>query len=87
MGSPLTSPLVALGIELPPVLGDEPDADEIDRERPRDELGVEPVFHGRRREAGTFPELQSSRGNDNFQTLIRPSFARPTPWVRLLNNF
>jgi hypothetical protein len=37
--------LVALGIELAPVFGDETDADEIDRVRYRDELGVDPIFH------------------------------------------
>ena len=36
----------ALRIKLPPVLGDEFDADEIDGERLCDELGVDPVFHG-----------------------------------------
>ena len=37
--------LAALRIKLPPILSDEPDADEIDCERVRDELCVEPVFH------------------------------------------
>jgi hypothetical protein len=37
--------LVALGIKLPPFLSDHADADEVDGEGLRDELGVGPVFH------------------------------------------
>jgi hypothetical protein len=46
--------LVALGVKFPSVLSDDPDADEIDRERPRDELGVDPVFHGASLNADTY---------------------------------
>ena len=37
----------ALRIKLSAILGDEADADEVDSERLRNELGVDPVFHGR----------------------------------------
>jgi hypothetical protein len=47
MGSLRPVRLIALSIKLTPVLGDEPYADEIDCEGPGDELGVDPVFHGK----------------------------------------
>jgi hypothetical protein len=40
--------LAALGLKLPSVFGDDSNADDIDREGVRDELGIEPVFHAGR---------------------------------------
>ncbi len=71
--------LAALGVKLAPVLVDEPDADEVDRERMRDELGVEPVFHamgGPRRCERSLNRRLSHENQERGSPLRRPQAPR-----------